>query len=267
MENGPDPIHTEYLHGQFFKQWLEKNNVPKDDPKWRLANGFTTHFLKHEYAIGEFGLDRRWLLEGQSGDGDIWKTSLPLVFPNIHMTSGGGRHNFGWRVPIDDTHTMEVFIRVFDPGAEVKVPKQDVVPFVEIEMVDKAGNWLRLDAITGQDAMVWATQGDVTDRTSEMLGDSDRGIILFRQLVESQIALVESKQDPINVFRDPAKNQQLNLPVPWDRGYAWGYAKDGSYVRGSATAADLLPPHIVDEIEDLYVAAAANKKRTAVAAK
>jgi 5,5'-dehydrodivanillate O-demethylase len=260
MENGPDPLHTEYLHGQYFLRWLEEQQVPKDDPKWRLAKGFTTHFLKHEYSVGEWGLDRRWLLEGQDGSDDIWKTSLPLVFPDIHMTSGGGRHNFGWRVPIDDTHTMEIFTRVFDPGPDVSVPKQEMIPYVEIEMVDKSGkNWLRLDAITGQDAMVWTVQGPVTDRTQERLGDSDRGIIQWRGLCADQMALVEEGRDPINTFRDPVANKQLDLPVPWDRGYAWGYGKDGSYVRGAATAADLLPPKIVDEIEDLYVAAAANR--------
>lgn len=267
MENGPDPIHTEYLHGQFFKHWLEREGIPKDDPKWRLAEGFTTHFLKHDYSIGEFGLDRRWLLEGQSGNDNIWKTSLPLVFPEIHMTSGGGRHNFGWRVPIDDTRTMEIFMRVFDPGAGAGVPKQESIPYVEIDMVSKDGQWLRLDAITGQDAMVWATQGEVTDRTAERLGDTDRGIILWRQLLESQIQLVEAGKDPINVFRDPAKNVRIDLPVPWDRGYAWGYAKDGTYLRGSATAGDMLPPHVVAEVEDLYVAAAEHRARETVAAK
>jgi predicted DNA-binding protein len=45
--------------------------------------------------------------------------------------------------------------------------------------------------------------------------------------------------------------------VPWDRGYAWGFGKDGSYVRGSATAADMIPQHIKDEVEDLYMQAVA----------
>ena len=42
-------------------------------------------------AIGKYGLDRRWLLEGQTADKDIWSESLPLVFPDIHCTSGSGR--------------------------------------------------------------------------------------------------------------------------------------------------------------------------------
>jgi 5,5'-dehydrodivanillate O-demethylase len=264
MENTPDPVHTEYLHGHFFKHWLEANRVPRDDPKWRLADGFTTHFLKHEYALGRYGIDRRWLLEGQSGENDIWKTSLPLVFPDIHLTSGGGRHNFGWRVPVDDTHTMEVFLRIFDPGTDAAVPPQERVPYVEVPVVDRDGRYLRLDAITGQDVMAWSSQGPITDRTAERLGDSDRGIILFRRLLFDQLRRVEAGEDPINVFRDPQAAGCIELPVPWDRGYAWGYAKDGSYVRGSATAGDMLPQEIVNEIEDLYVAAAERRSRRAV---
>ena len=49
--------------------------------------------------------------------------------------------------------------------------------------------------------------------------------------------------------------------MPWDRGYAWGYAKDGSYVRGAATAADMIPQHLKDEVEELYVRAAETRAR------
>jgi hypothetical protein len=44
--------------------------------------------------------------------------------------------------------------------------------------------------------------------------------------------------------------------VPWDRGHAWGFDKDGNYMRGAVTASDRLPEHIANEVEDLYVEAA-----------
>jgi hypothetical protein len=90
-------------------------------------------------------------------------------------------------------------------------------------------------------------------------------VILFRQLLKAQIDVVEAGGDPINVFRDPAENQCLDLPVPWDRGYAWGYGKDGTYIRGSITAADPLPEHLKAEIEDLFVRAAESRQRPASA--
>jgi 5,5'-dehydrodivanillate O-demethylase oxygenase subunit len=255
MENTPDPVHTEYLHGHYFKDWLERNGVA-DERQRKLADGFSTHFIKHDYKVGTYGVDRRWLLEGQTAERDTWSASQPLVFPDIHVTSGSGRHNFGWRVPVDDTNTLEVFARTFEFGPEVTVPKQDPIPYVEIEMVDERGNFTALDAVTGQDVMAWVSQGPITDRTRERLGDTDRGVILYRQLLFEQLQRVERGLDPINVFRDPAQNACLELPAPWDRGYAWGFGKDGSYVRGSVTAGDRLPPKISREIEDLYVQAA-----------
>ena len=231
MENTPDPVHTEYLHGHYFKQWLEKNGIT-DKRSHKLADGLSTHFIKHDYTVGKYGIDRRWLLEGQSAEKDTWSKSLPLVFPDIHCTSGSGRHTFGWRMPIDDTNTMEVFVRGFDPGPGVEVPKQDPVPYVEIEMVDKDGKFTALNAVTGQDVMAWVSQGEIMDRTKERLGDTDRGIIMYRKMLFDQIARVEAGLDPINTFRDPAENVCIDLPMPWDRGYAWGYGKDGSYVPG-----------------------------------
>jgi 5,5'-dehydrodivanillate O-demethylase len=264
MENTPDPVHTEYLHGYYFKQWLEKNGV-EDKRSHELAEGFQTHFLKHDYEIGKYGIDRRWLLEGQSKEKDTWSTSLPLVFPDIHCTSGGGRHTFGWRMPIDDTHTMEVFVRGFDPGPGVTVPAQNPVPYVKIPMVDENGGFCALQSVTGQDVMAWVSQGDILDRTKERLADTDRGIILYRQQLEEELRKVEAGKDPINTFRDPAENACIDLPTPWDRGYAWGYAKDGTYKRGSITAADPLPKHLIDEIEDLFVRAAETRQRPASA--
>ena len=256
MENTPDPVHGVYLHGEYFKHWLKENNVT-DERVHKLADGFSTPVVKHDYSVGKYGLDRRWLLEGQTEGNDIYSESLPLVFPDIHCTSGNGRHTFGWRMPIDDYNTMEVFVRGFDPGKDVKVPAQDPVPFVEIEMVDKDGKFTALQSVTGQDVMVWVSQGAIMDRTTERLGDTDRGIIAYRKMLFEQLELVEAGKDPINTFRDPEQNKCIDLPVPWDRGYAWGFAKDGSYKRGSATAADMIPQHIKDEVEDLYMQAVA----------
>jgi 5,5'-dehydrodivanillate O-demethylase oxygenase subunit len=260
MENTPDPVHATFLHGQFFKDWLKKQGI-KDERVHKLADGFSIPVVKHDYAIGKYGIDRRWLLEGQTAEKNIWSESLPLVFPDIHCTSGNGRHTFGWRMPIDDTNTMEVVIRGFDPGPGAKVPKQDPVPYCEIPMIDEQGNYTALQTVTGQDVMVWVAQGPIMDRTQEILGSSDRGIVLYRKFLMEQMELVQAGNDPINVFRDPAENQCLSLPVPWDRGYAWGYAKDGSYVRGAATAADMIPQQLKEEIEDLYVQAAATRLR------
>jgi 5,5'-dehydrodivanillate O-demethylase len=156
-------------------------------------------------------------------------------------------------------------MRSFDPGPGVTVPVQDPVPYLEVEMVDENGKFTALNAVTGQDVMAWVSQGTIVDRTQERLGDTDRGVIMYRNLLKAQIDIVEQGGDPINTFRDPAENQCIDLPVPWDRGYAWGYGKDGSYVRGSITAADPIPAHLKNEIEDLFVRASESRQRPASA--
>src|SRR5262249_27234634 len=55
------------------------------------------------------------------------------------------------------------------------------------------------------------TQGPIVDRSTERLGVSDRGIVMWRQLLEEQINVVEAGGDPINVFRDPEQNQLIEF--------------------------------------------------------
>ena len=53
----------------------------------------------------------------------------------------------------------------------------------------------------GQDQCAWITQGAISDRSTEFLGVTDVGIIMFRRLIEEQIRVVEDGGDPINVHR------------------------------------------------------------------
>jgi 5,5'-dehydrodivanillate O-demethylase len=63
-----------------------------------------------------------------------------------------------------------------------------------------------VETVTGQDMMAWVTQGEISDRTTERLGSSDKGIILYRNLLLEQIEKVERGEDPMGVIRDPARN-------------------------------------------------------------
>ena len=46
----------------------------------------------------------------------------------------------------------------------------------------------------------------IFDRSQEHLGATDRGIILFRQLLAKQIKIVEQGGEPMALVRDPEKN-------------------------------------------------------------
>ena len=53
------------------------------------------------------------------------------------------------------------------------------------------------------------TRFAISDRTTERLGTSDKGVILYRGLLEEQLLKVERGEDPLAVVRDPAKNTPM----------------------------------------------------------
>lgn len=58
---------------------------------------------------------------------------------------------------------------------------------------------------------MWYVQGPIADRSLEKLGESDKGVVLFRKLLKEQMEKVQRAEDPINVFRDPARNVCIKL--------------------------------------------------------
>ena len=64
--------------------------------------------------------------------------------------------------------------------------------------------------------MAWVEQGPISPRHLEHLGESDRGIIMFRQMLEEQMRIVEDGGDPINVFRDREAARSITLPMEAD---------------------------------------------------
>jgi len=91
-----------------------------------------------------------------------------------------------------------------------------------------------LDSNSAQDVAAWITQGEIADRTQETLGRSDKGVIMFRRMLEENIRIVEDGGDPINTFRDPAKNVYLGMDTEhWSKraelggGQAFPFARQG----------------------------------------
>ena len=61
--------------------------------------------------------------------------------------------------------------------------------------------------IIWQDEMAWIGQGPISDRTQEHLATSDKGVILYHNMLLENIAKMERGEDPMGVIRDPAKNE------------------------------------------------------------
>lgn len=65
---------------------------------------------------------------------------------------------------------------------------------------DEGGRYL-MDTFMSQDAMAVETQGRILDRSRENLGASDRGIVMFRQMLQEQIETVQAGGRPMaNVY-------------------------------------------------------------------
>jgi 5,5'-dehydrodivanillate O-demethylase len=210
MENSLDPIHVEWLHGHFDSYVMERLEQPELKRK----------IFRHEkvgFDLFEHGIIKRRVVEGGSEADDDWKAGHPTLFPNI-LRSGlsASDASLQFRVPMDDTHTYHVVYKVWSPGSSVRVPTQEKIPYFQVPLPELDDNgqpqWSLIDNNNGQDMLMWYTQGAVADRSEEKLGESDKGIILYRKMIKDQLEKIRGGEDPINVFRDPAKNSFINLP-------------------------------------------------------
>jgi 5,5'-dehydrodivanillate O-demethylase len=239
MENSMDPVHVEWLHGWYAKYVMERRAqvgaqalgvdsqqyererqaLALEGPEYldrrnfqdRWTGGKPRRHLKIGFDVFEHGLIKRRVLEGHTEADEDWQVGHPVIFPNILRVGNGSRHEFQIRVPMDDTHTWHLWYTCNDPGPGAQLPKQAVVPLYQVPVYDKQG-WVITDFGNGQDAMAWITQGGIADRTAEKLGESDKGIILYRRLLNQQLQLALDGGDPMNVFRDAAKNAIIGLP-------------------------------------------------------
>jgi len=155
--------------------------------------------------VFEYGIYKRRLLEGEDPEtSDDWLTGHPVIFPYILAVGDHARPTLQIRVPVDDTHTLHYWYRTETraPGA----PPQTSIPISDVPYIHTNGR-LVVETINGQDMMAWVTQGEISDRTTERLGTSDKGVILFRNLLLEQIDKVERGEDPMGVIRDPPRNE------------------------------------------------------------
>jgi 5,5'-dehydrodivanillate O-demethylase len=200
MENSLDPVHLEYLHSTYMNYVLKRQGKPPASK--------TRHHERIAFDVFEFGITKRRLWEGDSEDTDEWQVGHPILFPNILSVGDGGNSQFQIRVPMDDTHTYHVWYRT-RPRADGAPPQAPgAIPVLDYAYRYEDGRFV-VDTVSGQDMMVWVTQGPISDRATERLGTTDKGIILFRSLLDEQIRRVEEGQDPMAVVRDPARNTPM----------------------------------------------------------
>ncbi len=214
MENSLDPVHTEHLHRYFTNYVLER--LGADDPTARQFWRSKANVRKHKkigFDVFEHGIVKRRVLEGTDESNALWSIGHCVVFPFMLQTSQ-------IRIPMDDTHTLYWWYntRKQKDGQPDQRPEDIPVYEVPVPGVDAQGMpvWDLVDNNSGQDNYAWTSQGSITPRWTEHLGESDKGIILYRRLLREQMKIVAEGGDPMNTFRDPATNVSIHIQTESD---------------------------------------------------
>lgn len=243
IENAVDPIHAEHMHGHWWEYAVERLGEPVGGEA-ASAQRMKTHHERVDFEPFEHGIIKRRLLEGQTEDAKDWATGHPYLFPASVILGIPGLYQIEVRTPIDDTHTWSIVYQAFVPGHGVEVPEQAYLPTFDGPFDETY--------IAGQDALAWRDQGEIADRSLEMLGDSDRGLIMMRRMFEDQMRVVEDGGDPVNVFRSGEQAEHLDIEGhdygPWTGPYRSGLMR-------LRTTGPFSP--VLDEIEEMLTRSAA----------
>ena len=231
VENALDPVHVEFLHGWLGKYILEQRDDP-DPALLSASESFTKKHLEIGFDLFEHGIVKRRLVEGGSRDDEDWTVGHPLVFPCMLRVGAAGRHTFQIRTPLDDHTTLQMYYTAFFPPPGATAPQQDSVPYYWQPVYDEQGEY-NLESANNQDIMAWVGQGVIADRPNEHLGVTDKGIILLRKLLKEQAQVVADGGDPMNIVRDPAKNEYITLPQEQNK-YSRGAVRTDTFAGSAA---------------------------------
>ena len=223
QENSLDPVHLEWLHGYWSNFVSEKRDETERQRTIR-------RHAKIAFTEYEYGIYKRRVMEGGSEEDTSWREGHPIIFPYYLRQGGDGFDRTKWgmtgpavqiRVPIDDTHTAHWWVMCHQKEEGAPEQRFEDIPFFQPPVIELDANdqpqYLLLDSNSAQDLAAWITQGDIADRTGEHLGRSDKGIILFRQMLEDNINIVEDGGDPMNTFRTPEENRYHGMVTEYPR--------------------------------------------------
>ncbi len=235
MENSVDPVHLEWLHG-VYGAWAAKLENRRDP----VAESLAAYDRHKEIGFDQtpYGITKRRVYGNTTRNSPKWTVGHPLLFPNILQQGGGGRYFLQFRVPIDDTHTYHVELASYWFPNDVNVPPQTSIPYNNINLKRPDGQW-RSDDTLAQDHLVWIVQGPIMDRSAERLGESDRGLILYRKMLDEQATALADGAEPINILRNPNHNNLIHIPQE-----GWGTLSRSSNIDEIARYGSKLKPLI-----------------------
>lgn len=213
QENSHDPTHTFWLHAKLFERAL-KNRSEEERKKWAPDLAYFGRPIENI----DFALCREPAWTGirkvrtYGGDRPEKEHGHPAIFPNILIAPQAKFLTIHFRVPIDDTHTAIYWVEFLatDDGSQVDQP-DEAIPVEIMEHPLQPDGEYQLHNFVYQDQMAWETQGAIADRTTELLGASDRGVVMYRDLLRQNIRKVQEGLEPDGVVRNPAINDIIRF--------------------------------------------------------
>jgi 5,5'-dehydrodivanillate O-demethylase oxygenase subunit len=196
QENSIDPVHFEWMH----ENWAA-----------RLRGETTPYGPTHlQLAFEEFehGFVYKRIKQDTDANNPMWTVGRVCLWPNGFFL---GEH-FEWRVPIDDENTLSVTWKFTRVPRESEPFVQTSIPTWTGPLKDARGDWIS-SHVMNQDFIAWVGQGRIADRSKELLGASDRGVVMIRRQYETDFASIAAGRDPKAVLRDASANHKVQLPL------------------------------------------------------
>ena len=205
VDNVVDPVHEVFLHARI-------SGLQFTDPLGRPLTALMDigEFDVVESPVGLLCIEARRVGE------DVWSHTVEHICPNIaHIPPQiaippnyeEGKHEawyfpqlFRWRVPQDDTNTLEfTFTRVIEGEKDKYTETPSFATRAQLAGTDRPYEE-RQRFPADYDAQVG--QRPIAVHAKEHLATTDRGVIMFRNLVRDGIRAVQRGEDPQGLFRE-----------------------------------------------------------------
>ena len=195
-ENVMDPFHVMVLHSRFSGEQFSPAMAVRPNVTWEHTE------------LGVCSLQNR-----RMDDGRQFQRVTEVLCPNIRIVAsvaaGAGSEGFkranmmAWYLPLDDTHT-----RIYTLA---RVKLVDGKPIVSPRAKHKGKYWWELSEAEHQqmpgDNEAIVSQRPIAIHALEHLGQSDRGVIMVRQMLRREVDKVKHGEDPTGVTRDPSQER------------------------------------------------------------
>src|SRR5262249_49187082 len=186
FENVVDPFHVPVLHGSF--SGAQFTQAMAAMPQVTVETSPRGGAVRSAPRPGEGSTFYR-----------VTEAALPTlrVVPNPRVAQFASVESIGWVLPIDDT-SFRIYVagRVRQSGDIGRMRSKFNGKFwwdmTEEEHQKSPGDY---EAQVGQ--------GPITLHSEEHFGQSDRGILMIRRLLQEQVEAVARGEDPIGASRDP----------------------------------------------------------------